>query len=90
MTNTVDTQNTKKRVAAFITPDAYNALDILSEILKDERKSGKEVSLIEAASIAIIETADRKLKAKERREARMAELKRTTRRATRAGATQAA
>jgi len=77
MNNTVDTP---KRVSAFITKDAYDALPKLSLILKDERKSGKTVSLIEAASIAIIETAERRLKAKARREARMAEQNQTPQR----------
>ena len=67
MTNTVDTTS-DERVPAMITKQARAVLPVLTELLKDEK--GVNVSFYEAASLAIIEMAERKARAKERREQR--------------------
>lgn len=70
MTKQVDAQNkSEKRVPAMITEQAYDALQELTQLLKEE-KGVRKMSFYEAASIAIVETAERKARAKQRREQR--------------------
>ena len=52
----------------MITKQARAVLPVLTELLKDEK--GVSVSFYEAASLAIIEMANRKKQAKKRREQR--------------------
>lgn len=86
---TQETENAEERKLLKVTAKAHAALDVLSKLLQEERK-GSTVTKIDAASFAIIELTERKQRAKQHRLARMAELRRNNRRATRAGATQAA
>lgn len=67
MTNTVDTKS-DERVPAMITKQAHAALPVLVELLKEEKSVN--VSFYEAASLAILEMAERKARQAKRREER--------------------